>query len=118
MKIELILPYPPSLNHYWRRVGSRTLLSRAGREYRERLIGIVRSQGLPPMEGWLECWIAAFPPDRRRRDVDNLLKALLDGLEHSGLYANDYQIESLHIKRCAPKRPHGEVVVTIEEMRE
>ena len=116
MKIELVLPYPPSLNHYWRRVGPRTLLSKAGRKYRERLTSIVRSQGLPPIEGWLECWITAFPPDRRRRDVDNLLKALLDGLEHSGLYGNDYQIASLHIKRGDPKRPDGEVVVALAMM--
>ena len=25
----LTLPWPPSINHYWRRVGPRTLISRA-----------------------------------------------------------------------------------------
>ncbi len=28
------LPYPPSVNHYWRRVGDRTLISREGRKFR------------------------------------------------------------------------------------
>ena len=28
--LELRLPYPPSVNHYWRRVGHRTLISRSG----------------------------------------------------------------------------------------
>jgi hypothetical protein len=27
---ELKLPYPASVNHYWRRVGARTLISRGG----------------------------------------------------------------------------------------
>ncbi len=29
--MPLTLPYPPSVNHYWRRVGLRTLISREGR---------------------------------------------------------------------------------------
>src|SRR5689334_22773616 len=33
------LPYPPSLNHLWRRVGAKTLLSAEGRRYHE-LVGI------------------------------------------------------------------------------
>jgi hypothetical protein len=31
--MKLTLPYPPSVNHYYRRVGPRTLISREGREY-------------------------------------------------------------------------------------
>ena len=30
-----VLPFPPSVNWYYRHVGDRTLLSREGREYRE-----------------------------------------------------------------------------------
>ena len=29
--LEVELPYPPSINHYWRRVGRTTLISREGR---------------------------------------------------------------------------------------
>lgn len=38
---EIELPYPPSINHYWRRVGSRTLISREGRRFRERVVAIL-----------------------------------------------------------------------------
>ena len=31
--IVLNLPFPPSVNHYWRNVGSRVLISQAGRDY-------------------------------------------------------------------------------------
>lgn len=30
----LEIPYPPSVNHYYRRVGNRMLISREWREYR------------------------------------------------------------------------------------
>jgi crossover junction endodeoxyribonuclease RusA len=48
----------------------------------------------------LEIRIAAFPPDRRKRDLDNLLKSVLDCLEASGVIENDNLIESLSIYRA------------------
>ena len=40
-------------------------------------------------------------PDRRRRDVDNLLKSLLDALDHAEVYEDDSQIQDLRIGwRC------------------
>jgi crossover junction endodeoxyribonuclease RusA len=41
----------------------------------------------------------AFPPDRRRRDLDNLAKPTLDALEHAGVYEDDSQIDLLIIRR-------------------
>jgi len=43
--------------------------------------------------------VALFPPDKRKRDVDNVLKALLDACEHAGCYESDSQIDELHIVR-------------------
>ena len=34
MSIRLELPYPPSVNTYWRSVAGRVLISKAGRMYR------------------------------------------------------------------------------------
>lgn len=39
------------------------------------------------------------PPDRRKRDLDNLLKSLLDGLEGAGVFKDDAQIDDLQIVR-------------------
>jgi crossover junction endodeoxyribonuclease RusA len=47
----------------------------------------------------------AFPPDRRRRDLDNLLKALLDSIEHAGVYEDDSQIDLLVARRREPLAP-------------
>ncbi len=108
------LPYPPSVNHYWRRVGARTLISKEGRRFRQRVLAILATRCVKPMTGSLTVRISAHPPDRRRRDLDNITKALLDALEHGGIYEDDSQIDRLAIER-APVIPGGKVVVRISE---
>ena len=51
------------------------------------------------LEGRLSLHVSLCPPDRRQRDVDNVLKPLLDAMEHAGCYDNDNQIDELHIIR-------------------
>lgn len=100
--IQLDLPWPPSLNHYYRRVGARTLISRAGRLYRATVVRQLRHHHSSPLLGRLQVSIQAYPPDRRRRDLDNAQKALLDALQHAGIYGDDSQIDHLEIARCEP----------------
>ena len=100
--VELELPYPPSVNHYWRRVGPRTLISRGGRAFRATVCAILAAQGIQPLEGPLEVEIDLYPPDRRRRDVDNTQKALLDALEHGGLFLDDSQVVHLNTWKREP----------------
>ena len=109
---ELELPYPPSVNHYYRRVGQRTLISREGRRFRQEVCSLLAAAGVKPITGPLRVEIDVYPPDRRRRDVDNLQKGLLDALEHGGLYRNDGQIADLRIIRCECV-PGGRTVVRI-----
>jgi Holliday junction resolvase RusA-like endonuclease len=96
---ELELPYPPSVNHYWRRVGARTLISRGGRAFRTEVCSLLAAYGVRPLEGPLIIDIRIYPPDRRRRDIDNVQKALLDALAHGGAYHDDSQITRLTIER-------------------
>jgi crossover junction endodeoxyribonuclease RusA len=102
LMLELDLPFPPSVNHYWRHVGPRTLISRQGREYRETVCALLARRRLTPLEGRLAVHVEAFPPDRRRRDVDNLCKSLLDALGHGGAYRDDSQIDWLSLEKCEP----------------
>ncbi len=111
--ITLTLPWPPSVNHYWRMWRGRMLISLEGREYRKRVLVTLRLAGVEPMSGPLAVEIDAFPPDRRRRDTDNLLKAALDALQHAGVYDDDSQIEDLHIRRRGIDG--GRLVVRIAE---
>ena len=79
--IEVTLPWPPSVNSYWRSFNGRAILSEKGRQYREAVADQVLIQrAAKHFEKPLRVEIEAFRPDRRRRDLDNLLKAVLDGL--------------------------------------
>lgn len=86
------LPYPPSVNHYWRMWRGRMVIGARGRAYRRAVCLALRSAGARPLDGDLCVAIALHPPDRRRRDCDNTLKALCDAVQHGGGYHDDSQI--------------------------
>lgn len=110
--IELNLPFPPSTNHYYRRVGPRTLISREGRAFRSRVCSILATLRVRPFDGPLAVQIEVYPPDNRRRDLDNTMIALLDALQHGGAYRDDSQIVRLAIEKC-PAVASGKTVVRI-----
>jgi len=117
--MKLTLPFPPSVNHYYRRGGPRTLISREGREYRTKVCGLLTpadGNGIrkPPSGGRIALAMDAFPPDRRRRDLDNLLKCTQDSLAHAGVFEDDGQIDLLIVARRKPV-PRGQVVIRIDE---
>jgi crossover junction endodeoxyribonuclease RusA len=113
--IVLELPYPPSVNHYWRRVGHRTLISKEGRLFRKRVLTMLSVHCREPLAGRLHVRVLVYPPDRRRRDLDNIIKALLDALEHGGVYENDSQIDRLTIERGEVFKG-GKAIVEITEV--
>jgi len=117
---EITLPFPPSTNTYWRSIGrGRVIISKRGREYREEVVyACIVERGAinpAPMEGRLVVSIEAFAPDKRRRDLDNMLKAVLDALEHAKIYENDSQIDDLRIVRMPSGKP-GKIVISVEEI--
>ena len=113
--MRITLPYPPSVNHYWRHIGTKVLVSREGREFRETVGLACRVLRVQQATGDLSIEIEVYPPDRRRRDLDNILKGLLDALQHGGAYEDDSQIVKLTvIKRAVTSG--GRVVVLIEEL--
>lgn len=113
--IELELPFPPSVNHYYRRVGPRTLISREGRRFRERVCAALARLGIMGLNGPLQLEIEIYPPDQQRRDIDNVQKALLDALQHGGLYADDSHIKKLNIEMRGCVRG-GRTLVRLEEI--
>ena len=113
--LELDLPYPPSVNHYWRRVGARTLISRGGRAFRQAVCSLLAARGVRPLSGPLEVEVLVYPPDRSRRDIDNAPKALLDALQHGGAYSDDSQIVRLAIEKGEPVKG-GQTIVRIQQV--
>lgn len=67
MRIEFVLPYPPTVNTYWRRRGSTYFVSKAGERYRRDVALIVRQQRLKlNLFGRLAIRIIVEPPDKRQ----------------------------------------------------
>lgn len=96
--VTLTLPWPPSMNTYWRTFQGRMIISAKGRAYREAVIEQVMLQGgLKGYKGKLVVEIEAYRPDKRKRDLDNLLKAALDGCTHAGVWEDDSNIVDLRI---------------------
>lgn len=114
------LPWPPSVNSYWRKGGKVTYLTKRAREYRKEVLGaIIEHHG----GVWEHCVsakrlavnIECVMPDRRKRDLDNHIKGLLDSLQHVHLFYDDEQVDELRIKRLYIEPP-GCVDVTITEL--
>ncbi len=118
--ITLTLPWPPSVNSIWRAFAQkgkvRTILSKTGRQYRKDAGVSVGEQHMGlPLEGRLAVSVTLCPPDKRRRDIDNHVKGLLDALTHACVWVDDEQIDRLTILR-GDNTKGGAAVVQIEEL--
>lgn len=117
--VTLRLPYPPSINSYYGSRGGRPFIRKEGRDYRSKVMDILvpvfherDSYGGP-----LRVWVEVMTPDRRRRDLDNISKALLDAITHSGVWEDDSQIVDLRYVRHGVEKG-GSVRLHIAEIIE
>jgi len=115
MTIVIDLLWPPTANTYWRRNGGRYFISKRGQDYREYVAKACYAyQGLFIAEDRLCVKIKAYPPDRRKRDLDNLFKSTLDSIQHTGLYVDDCQIDKLSIERMPEHE--GKISICVEKI--
>jgi len=116
---EFELPWPPSVNHYYRHVGPRVLISRDGRRYREKVVAIIRASSFQPLLGKISLKADFYPPDRRRRDLDNVGgKVLIDTLQAAGLFRDDCQIKHINLEMHDPMPPAGMAHIKVKEWTE
>jgi crossover junction endodeoxyribonuclease RusA len=124
--IELTLPYPPNVNHY-KRVG-RLTRTKSGKLYQPRVNSDVtkhyfwqvwmkiQKEGLKSFgSATISVELDVYPPDRRKRDLDGVLKVFLDSMQKGGLYDDDYQIARLLVTRCSTI-PEGQIIVRIKPL--
>lgn len=111
--LKLRLPYPPSVNKYWLRVGKRVILSPEARVYKELVAYQIKSQKIPSLGNRrLKLEISVRPPDNRKRDIDNICKCILDALQDGGVFDDDSQVDTLHVQRCGVQKG-GSVEIAI-----
>ena len=102
MSRVITLPFPPSVNHYWRHVvmGKRvaTLISAPGRKYTNAVLGeVLRQKAAMRINHHVAVTIMLHAPDKRRRDVDNYAKSLLDSLVKANVLEDDSLIRDLRL---------------------
>jgi Holliday junction resolvase RusA-like endonuclease len=115
---EILLPLPPSLNHYRVVLRGRLATSAQGRAYLENVCS-----------RWRELWHGHPPPMLTERlrvmvvcsmsragvsDLDARWKALLDGMKEAQVYRDDGLIDDERMIRGPVYRPDGYVKVRIE----
>ena len=111
MHLQLDLPMPPSVNHYWGVRGKQRFIGKEGKQFRLVVAEAVAEAGVK-LEGRLAIHVALFPANRIRFDIDNRIKPLLDALQNAGCFEDDEQVDELHVLRQAV-RPGGGCTVVI-----
>ncbi len=94
------LPFPPSVNHYYGNLyggdGKRNVYIRPeGMLFRKQTKEVIQKVGANNLyedTDKIGIGLLVFPPDRRRRDLDNIEKALFDALTQSELWPDDSQV--------------------------
>lgn len=98
---QITLPWPPSANTYYRRSGRHIHLSNKGRKFKMDAMATLKSLRLDAEQitERLTVRMELHPPNRRKFDIDNRIKPVLDALQRGGLIVDDEQIDDLRIKR-------------------
>ncbi|WP_318393546.1 RusA family crossover junction endodeoxyribonuclease [Enterobacter sp.] len=118
--MKLVMPFPPTVNTYWRApnrgpLAGRHLISAKGRTYQSDACAAIIEQlrCLPkPSSAPAAVEIILFPPDARRRDLDNYIKALFDSLTHAGVWEDDSQVKRMQVE-WGPITPGGRAEIKI-----
>ncbi len=91
--IELQLPFPPSANRLWRRSGHTIHKSKTYTDWLRDAGWQVIAQKAGGIAGPYTLAIQAKRPDKRRRDIDNLIKPINDLLMSVGAVDDDSHCE-------------------------
>lgn len=129
MEIQTVkgkLLYPPSVNNYWTtsigKTPSGKIIKSKHRtldvqKYVKDCVLFIKSQKIKPIfADRLELELLVSPPDKRKRDLDNLAKASQDILQYAKIITDDYCIWKLIIERRSPT-PGGEINFTLKEIK-
>ncbi|MFV8907073.1 RusA family crossover junction endodeoxyribonuclease [Serratia fonticola] len=119
----LTLPFPPSMNSYWRSpnkgaLKGRHLISERGRKFRTEAIARVLEQlrrQPKPITADIAVTVVFCPPNNASRDLDNYFKALFDAMTHAGVWLDDSQVKRIAAE-WGPVTKGGKVELSISEV--
>ena len=118
MSFVMSLPFPPSVNTYYRRGKHATYLSEKGRRYKAEVADLVceyHPTNKIRMTGRLSVFLGISAPTKRSYDIDNRIKAVLDALQDAGVFDDDEQVDQITLVRIPPSKGGYCSVVIVED---
>ena len=92
------LPFPLSVNNLFFNAGRRGRVKTTRYQTWLREVGVaLKQQGIAKVEGQVSIKLLIIRPDRRRRDLDNYIKCVLDALVLNGAMGDDSLVEKIVI---------------------
>lgn len=124
--MKILLPFPPSINGYWKQIVLRTKsgksfrstgLTKRAKQFRIDALALIKKQY--PIHTIIDFPVKVFiqlhPPTLRKYDVDNFNKGILDALTHANIWVDDELVYDLRIVK-REKVKAGAVIVKIEKL--
>ena len=110
----IISTWPPSVNQMYRAHAGRVLLSERARKFYRLALAELARQGLyKPLQGDISLRVWVYPPDRRKRDIDNIQKSIFDLLTKAAVIVDDSQICRFHVENTKIVEPGGKILIEI-----
>jgi crossover junction endodeoxyribonuclease RusA len=120
--IKLLLPFPPSGNHRLQLARGKFFPSLLYKRFKSEVNLILHERQITPYPKGAQLGIQLLiePPDRRQRDLDNIIKSLLDALKdgHNKAFADDYDLWHMEIDRGNVFKPNGRVFCQIWDINQ
>lgn len=117
MIFELYTAVPPSVNNYYVKTQRGQFISQKGKKFRDQVMADVHEQlnGIEPINCKIRLDVVVWPPDNRKRDLDNFMKSLQDALTHANVWKDDSLIDQVCIYRGVKSAPDGGCYVRVSE---
>jgi len=111
--MQLQLPWPPTVNSYYGGgTHGRRYVTHKGKAFCERVVDICEQHNVQQITHGVAVIARMHPPDKRKRDVDNYWKALLDAMTAGRVWDDDSRVRLQVGEMLEPVRG-GLVVVTV-----
>ena len=117
-RVGMQLPFPPSVNNYWRKSQRGMYLTKRATDFKLMTIEVVGHRTEPIFEDEdLRIEMYLCPPDARIRDLDNFAgKAIFDALMGAKVFRDDSQIRQIESAFIEPNGVKGYCDIVLEEL--